>query len=210
MSLFLFPSTWALLVMVAVALWVGKATRLVAIGLLCYTLSYALSNAYTLAIDYGVAIEVWQAGLLSILLMYAIVARTALSMGLFFAAFAALSLHLTGYAGRRGFELLVMLFITVAVFSIYRRIPFSDTISKLVWAVILVAEGWAAFEYAGCQFASQPDVSELAASWGVTVDKYSCGRAFGPVAPYVAPAITTLYLIWIGIRWNQHHRPKIQ
>ena len=199
MSFFLLPATWLLIVIFGVSLWVRGTTKEAVTGLVCYALSFALSNAYTLAVGYDMAVPVWQGSLLLILLMYGIVGKLWWPM---LVGLAGLGVYLFGIENRRAFELLVMLLIATSTWLIYRNVEFRNPVGKMVWAVVLVAEGWAAIEYASCQFVSQPGVSFLVENWGVTVSKYSCGRAFGDFAPHVAPVLTTLLLFWIGVRWN--------
>jgi len=202
-SLLLAPATWMLIVIFGVALWVRATSKDAILGLVCYTLSYALSNAWTLAMDYGMAVPVWQGGLGLILLMYASVSRSVSHIPLLIVAVGAATVYSLDFIGRRPFELLLMLLIATSVYLIYRKVEFKDPVGKMIWAVVLVAEGWAAIEYAGCQFVSQDSVTALMEGWGVTVSKYSCGRAFGEWAAYVAPGITTAALVWIGLNWNR-------
>lgn len=202
-SLLLAPATWMLIVIFIVALWVRATSKEAVLGLVCYTLSYALSNAWTLAVDYNMAVPVWQGGLGLILLMYATASRSFTHVLLIAAAVGAATVYSLDITGRRPFELFLMLLIATSVYLIYRGVSFRDPVGKMIWAILLVAEGWAAIEYAGCQFVSQDSVTALMEGWGVTVSKYSCGRAFGEWAAYVAPGITTLALIWVGVNWNR-------
>ncbi len=203
MSLFLAPATWLLIIIFGVSLWVRATSRSAVLGLVCYTLSYALSNAWAYAVDYDMAVPVWQGGLGLILAMYVIVGRQFHQVLLVILALGATAVYSLDIAGRRPFELFLMLLIATSVYLIYRDVRFSDPVGKMIWAILLFAEGFAAFEYASCQFVSQPNVSSLVETWGVTVSKYSCGRAFGEAAPYIAPVLTTMVLVWIGMRWNR-------
>jgi len=78
-----------------------------------------------------------------------------------------------------------------------------DLQARLVWLVLLVAEGWAVVEYMECKLFVDPFGSGdflLSQIWGIEVSRFACGRRFGPVAPYIAPVVTSLYLIWINWR----------
>ncbi|MGI9297791.1 MAG: hypothetical protein ACR2QC_07825 [Gammaproteobacteria bacterium] len=84
----------------------------------------------------------------------------------------------------------------------------NDVIAQLYWIVLLFAEFGQALEYMACRVLHDPYTEiELARSWGTTVSKYACSRAYGEFAPYVLPAITTLFLAWPAVRayqvWKQ-------
>lgn len=108
----------------------------------------------------------------------------------------------------RLYTLSLLLLITMYVATIFlwltsRRLIVIDTQAKLVWLVVLIAEGWAIVEYLECKVFVDPLGSGdllLSQIWGIDVSRFACGRRFGPVAPYIAPAITSLYLIWINWR----------
>ena len=102
-------------------------------------------------------------------------------------------------------SLLLILIYVGAIFLWLTRTkpPVIDTQAKLVWLVLLIAEGWAVVEYAECKLFVDPFGDGdflLSQIWGIEVSRFACGRRFGPVAPYVAPVITSLYLIWINWR----------
>lgn len=78
-----------------------------------------------------------------------------------------------------------------------------DLQTRLVWLVLLISEGWAVVEYMECKLFVDPFGSGdflLSQIWGIEVSRFACGRRFGPVAPYIAPVVTSLYLIWINWR----------
>ena len=108
----------------------------------------------------------------------------------------------------RLYTLSLLLLITMYVAAIFlwltRTKPIViDTQAKLVWLVLLIAEGWAVVEYAECKLFVDPFGNGdllLSQIWGFEVSRFACGRRFGPVGPYIAPVITSLYLIWINWR----------
>lgn len=103
-------------------------------------------------------------------------------------------------------SLLLLIFMYVGTIFLWltREKPIViDMQAKLVWLVLLIAEGWAVAEYLECKVFVDPLGGEdllLSKIWGFEVSRFACGRRFGPVAPYIAPAITSLYLIWINWR----------
>lgn len=100
--------------------------------------------------------------------------------------------------------LLIPMYVAAIFLWLTKRKPIViDTQAKLVWLVLLIAEGWAVVEYAECKLFVDPfgdgDLL-LSRIWGIEVSRFACGRRFGPAAPYIAPVITSLYLIWINWR----------
>ena len=100
--------------------------------------------------------------------------------------------------------LLILLYVSIIFLWLTRTKPvYIDTQAKLVWLVLLIAEGWSVVEYLECKLFVDPFGSQdllLREIWGIEVSRFACGRRFGPVAPYAAPIITSLYLIWINWR----------
>ena len=100
--------------------------------------------------------------------------------------------------------LLVAIYVGIIFAWLTKRKPIViDTQAKLVWLVLFIAEGWAVVEYLECKLFVDPFGSGdllLSHIWGIEVSRFACGRRFGPVAPYVAPVVTSLYLIWINWR----------
>ena len=87
-----------------------------------------------------------------------------------------------------------------------------DLQGKLVWLVLLIAESFAALEYAECKMLTDPFGSGdllLSQVWGIEVSRYACGRAFGTITPYMAPIITSAYLIWINIKARKDGLPLL-
>lgn len=106
--------------------------------------------------------------------------------------------------------LLIPMYVSVILLWLTRaKTVFIDTQAKLIWLIVLVAEGWAVVEYLECKVFVDPlgDGDFLLSQiWGIEVSRFACGRRFGPVAPYMAPVITSLYLIWIN--WRANSRPS--
>lgn len=98
--------------------------------------------------------------------------------------------------------LMVVVYVGIIFAWLTKRKPVViDTQAKLVWLVLLIAEGWAVVEYLECKLFVDPFGSGdllLSQIWGIDVSRFACGRRFGPVAPYIAPVLTSLYLIWIN------------
>lgn len=115
----------------------------------------------------------------------------------------------------RLYTLSLLLLITIYVATLFlwltRDRPIViDTQAKLVWLILLIAEGWAVVEYLECKMFVDPLGSGdflLSHIWGIEVSRFACGRRFGPVAPYIAPAITSFYLIWINWRASSIRPP---
>lgn len=82
-----------------------------------------------------------------------------------------------------------------------------DLQAKLVWLVLFIAEAFAILEYAECKMLTDPFGSGdllLSEVWGIEVSRFACGRTFGAIAPYVAPIVTSVYVIWINTKaWRQ-------
>jgi len=100
--------------------------------------------------------------------------------------------------------LLVAIYVGIIFAWLTKKKPIViDTQAKLVWLVLLIAEGWSVVEYLECKLFTDPFGAKdylLSHIWGVEVSRFACGRRFGPIAPYIAPVITSLYMIWINYR----------
>lgn len=191
------PSTWILVVILAITLHARGATKMAAAGLICYPLSFAISNAYNF-VPYVQAIYLWQGGLLAVLLMYSIVGRVVWPI-----PFAALSiaLYVFDIVSRYSFEFMISVLITGVVFQIYRRTK--DVFSAVVWGTLLIFEGWSALEIPGCRVFAKIDIQSILADWARDGGTSVCAVAFGPVAPFFITAVTSTLLLWITLRWNQ-------
>ena len=99
--------------------------------------------------------------------------------------------------------LLVACYSVIIVFALR-----GDLQARLVWLVLAIAETFAVVEYAQCKLWIDPFGSNdlhLTQVWGIEVSRYACARAFGVISPYLAPIITSLYLLWVyGKKRNLH------
>ena len=80
------------------------------------------------------------------------------------------------------------------------RLPRPDLQAKLVWLILLMAEGFQVLEYVQCKMLTDPFGSGdfvLAQVWGIEVSRYACGRALSTISPWIAPIITTLFILWV-------------
>lgn len=79
-----------------------------------------------------------------------------------------------------------------------KALPRPDLQAKLVWLILLLAEAFQALEYVQCKMLTDPfGEGDLVLSqvWGIEVSRYACGRALGTISPYIAPIITSLFLL---------------
>lgn len=80
------------------------------------------------------------------------------------------------------------------------RLPRADLQAKLVWLILLLAEGFAVLEYMGCKMLTDPFGSQdllLSQVWGIETSRFACGRALSALSPFIAPIITTLFVLWV-------------
>jgi len=110
-----------------------------------------------------------------------------------------------------GFALRIFSASTLLLVAVYSFMVFfalhGDLHARLVWLVVAIGEAFAFLEYAQCKMLIDPFGSNdlhLAQVWGVEVSRYACGRVFPSWAPYAAPIITSLYLIWINTKAGRH------
>ena len=79
-------------------------------------------------------------------------------------------------------------------------LPKADLQAKLVWLILLMAEAFQVLEYAQCKMLVDPfGEGDLVLSqiWGLEVSRFACGRAVGLLSPWIAPIVTTLFLLWV-------------
>ncbi len=79
-----------------------------------------------------------------------------------------------------------------------KALPRPDLQAKLVWLILLLAEAFQVLEYVQCKMLTDPfGKGDLVLSqvWGIEVSRYACGRALGTISPYIAPIITSLFLL---------------
>ncbi len=80
------------------------------------------------------------------------------------------------------------------------RLPRADLQAKLIWLILLLAEGFAVLEYMGCKMLTDPFGSGdllLSQVWGIETSRFACGRALSALSPFIAPVITTLFVLWV-------------
>ena len=97
--------------------------------------------------------------------------------------------------------LLAVLFLGlfVYVFLTNRKLPRPDLQAKVLLVIWFIAEVFEPLQYVGCKIWKDPFGDQdyfLREVWGITVDRYACGRALGLLHPYVAPIIYTLFALW--------------
>lgn len=88
-------------------------------------------------------------------------------------------------------------------------LPRADLQAKLVWLITFLAEGFAALEYMGCKMFVDPFGGQdllLSQVWGIEVSRFACGRALGTISPWIAPIITTVFLLWVLVAARGHDR----
>ena len=100
------------------------------------------------------------------------------------------------------YGLFMLTFYCAVVFAALtiERLPRPDLQAKLVWLILLMAEAFQVLEYVQCKMLTDPfgeDDLVLSQIWGIEVSRYACGRALGTLSPWIAPIITTLFLLWI-------------
>lgn len=78
-------------------------------------------------------------------------------------------------------------------------------IDQLVWIIIPFAEGVQWTEHTGCKIVLDPYFGR---EWE-SDEQTSCARALGHGAEYIAPAVTTILLVWILYKaWKSHRNPS--
>lgn len=196
MSLLLLPETWVLLALTASAFLYRQAPWMAVAGLLCYALSYAFSTAWHFAPD-GWAVAFWQSGMVAVLAMYVVVASYIGVQRAWWVLAAALPLALQFFGvDRHILEFIVKAGIAIAVYLTFARISINETIAKMVWVAILMAEGWAVIEKS-CPYLPQP--YEAASQ---------CGRVAGPYEPFMVTGAIAVGLVGIGILWLKTRTPR--
>ena len=78
------------------------------------------------------------------------------------------------------------------------RLPPPDLQAKLVWLILLMAEVFQVLEYVQCKMLTDPfGEGDLVLSqiWGVEVSRYACGRVLGTISPWIAPIITSAWML---------------
>ncbi len=79
-----------------------------------------------------------------------------------------------------------------------KSLPTADLQAKLVWLILLLAEAFQVLEYVQCKMLVDPfGEGDLVLSqiWGLEVSRYACGRVLGTISPWIAPIITSVWLL---------------
>ena len=110
-----------------------------------------------------------------------------------------------------GTLLMVSMYVGIVFYGLTRTNGFGDDWqAKSVWLVVLIAETFPVLEYAECKMVTDPFGSGdllLSQVWGIEVSRYACGRAFGSITPYMAPIVTSLYILWLRTRAHDDGPP---
>jgi hypothetical protein len=179
-----------LLAIVAAAFLFRQARFAAIAGMACYGLSYAFSTAWTLVPgDY--AIEAWQGGMVAVLVMYVAFARLTGVWHAGWLLFVPLVLTLQAVGiDRHLLEFIVKAAIAGAVLLTFLKISINETLGKMVWAAVFVAEGWAVVEKLVCPYLPQPYEASS-----------QCGRVVGSWEPFMVTGSTAVALAGIGTVW---------
>ena len=179
-----------LLLIVAAAFLFRQARGVAIAGIACYGLSYALSTAWTLVPgDY--AVMAWQAGMVAVLVMYVAVAQwIGVNRAVYFLFVPLVLLVQPIGIDRHMLEFFIKLAIAAVILMAFLKISINETLGKMVWAAVLVAEGWAVIEKLACPYLPQ---SYEASS--------QCGRVFGSWEPFMVTVATAVALTGIGAVW---------
>ena len=186
-----------LLLIVAAAFLFRQARAVALAGMVCYALSYAFSTTYTLVsdgTDYATIAErvFWEGGIIATLAMYVAFAEYvgANKSRWLLAVPAVLLLQFVG-VDRHFLEFFIKLAIATAIVMAFLKISINETLGKMVWAAVLVAEGWAVVEKLACPYLPQ---NYEASS--------QCGRVFGSWEPFMVTVATAVALAGIGTVWT--------
>jgi hypothetical protein len=172
----------SLIVLVPLMLWRTGPSWWAVGGCVAYTASYFIANGFHIAF--------WILGPLP--------AETAAAVDTIMQDAPASAYGFALRLYQAGTLLLVALYAGIIVLALK-----GDLQARLIWLVLAIAEAFALLEYVECKMLVDPFGSKdlhLGQVWGIDVSRYACGRAFGAITPYAAPAITSLYLIWINAR----------
>lgn len=215
-SLALAPASWLILGSLAVAAAVQRWAkayvgfgRFAWLGILAYVASYFLSNAWRLGGSVEEAVLYWQIGLFLIAAMYAIIQAT--DFGRWHIGVSAVSIMVlviilvfainapTYFVlAEKIFEFSLIVCIFIFALGCFIRLDRDQLLARMVWAVVVVAEGFAALEYLDCQLLHDPHRprSETAA----------CSEIYGNFAMVAAPLVTTAALCYIFWMWHRARR----
>ena len=85
-------------------------------------------------------------------------------------------------------------------------LPRPDLQAKLLLVILFIAEAFEPLQYVGCKIWYDPLGDRdpfIRDVWGISVDRFACGRALGLLHPYVAPVIYTLFAL--RVLWARRH-----
>ena len=162
--------------------WGTRPSWWAVLGCLMYTASYLVSNAWQLAFFALPPLPAEIGDQLNAVMADAPASAYGFALRLY----------------QAGALLLVAVYTAIIFFALR-----GDMQARLVWLVLAVAEGFAFLEYVQCKMIIDPFGSNdlhLTQVWGIEVSRFACGRVFGYASPYMAPLITSLYLIWVMSR----------
>ena len=184
--------------------WVGVGTALA---------SPMLARLFTLADDIETARMLWHWGLLGTLVMYLVilalirrywmpVLAAAVAAGALF-WFRMEGLHMEGY-GRHMASAVLLLAITCVVAEIFVSMSRAAIFERLIWAIRLVAEGFAVVEFGMCQGLRLAESQAwLAQAWGIDGSKFVCGRAFGEWFAHAPLILTGAVMTWVILAYRR-------
>ncbi len=171
--------TLATIVFIPAILRGTRPTWWTVLGCLMYTASYLVSNAWQLAFFALPPLPAEIGDQLNAVMADAPASAYGFALRLY----------------QAGALLLVAVYTAIIFFALR-----GDMQARLVWLVLAVAEGFAFLEYVQCKMLVDPFGSNdlhLTQVWGIEVSRFACGRVFGYASPYMAPLITSLYLMWV-------------
>ena len=90
-----------------------------------------------------------------------------------------------------------------AALVIYSIVADGHILARLFAALYLVAMVFTSLEVLACSTFIDPGSDEDLADgiWGITKDKFACGRMFGWATPYAQPVAMAIVGIWISLAW---------
>ncbi|MGI9502076.1 MAG: hypothetical protein ACR2RE_03350 [Geminicoccaceae bacterium] len=215
------PASWFIAFVCGWAL--GKKTfgryvdfnRFAWLGIGAYVASYLLSNLWRLGNDIETAVVLWQSGLFAIALMYGFMAlkgpgakgHSMRARATIFFSLISIPVFVTSatlvsdaVAFKKAFELGLLICISALCLCCFVSLHRTELLARLIWAVLVIAEGFAALEYLDCQLLHDPHRPRS--------QQAACSEIYGEFAAVAAPLVTTLalcYIIWMWIRARRRH-----
>lgn len=163
------------LLILALVMWRGGASRFAVLGLVCLVLSTGLFNLWTL-----VEVPAWDDG------PEAHVDALTWAYDLW----------------ALGLNAVLVLYLCVVVYLLCTGFEPDDLAAKLTWAIVLVAETYSLLaENFNCNVLNRGWPGwELSQVWGTEVSIYACARNYGEVVVWAPTVITALALTWVAYR----------